>query len=95
MDDMNVWFITGAGRGMGTHFARAALEAGHAVVATGRRTTDVADAVPTSDRLLVAAFDVTSQDDADAAVAAGVERFGRIDVVANSAGGVVQGLLRG
>jgi NAD(P)-dependent dehydrogenase (short-subunit alcohol dehydrogenase family) len=43
----------------------------------------------------VAAFDVTSQDDADAAVAAGVERFGRIDVVANSAGGVVQGLLRG
>ena len=42
MDDMKVWFITGASRGMGTHFARAALEAGHAVVATGRRTTDVA-----------------------------------------------------
>ncbi len=91
MDDMKVWFITGASRGMGAHFARAALEAGHAVVATGRRTTDVADALPTSDRLLVAALDVTSQDDADAAVAAGVERFGRIDVVVNSAGASFKG----
>jgi NADP-dependent 3-hydroxy acid dehydrogenase YdfG len=31
-----VWFITGAGRGMGADFARAALAAGHALVATGR-----------------------------------------------------------
>jgi NAD(P)-dependent dehydrogenase (short-subunit alcohol dehydrogenase family) len=30
------WFITGAGRGMGGDFAKAALAAGHAVVATGR-----------------------------------------------------------
>jgi NAD(P)-dependent dehydrogenase (short-subunit alcohol dehydrogenase family) len=29
-----VWFITGAGRGMGVDIARAALAAGHAVVAT-------------------------------------------------------------
>ena len=35
MDKM-VWFITGASRGMGVEFARAALAARHAVVATGR-----------------------------------------------------------
>jgi NAD(P)-dependent dehydrogenase (short-subunit alcohol dehydrogenase family) len=31
-----VWFITGASRGMGVDFAKAALAAGHAVVASGR-----------------------------------------------------------
>jgi len=32
-----VFFITGASRGIGVHIARAALAAGHQVVATGRR----------------------------------------------------------
>ena len=36
MSNKKVWFITGAGRGMGVDFAKAALAAGHAVVATGR-----------------------------------------------------------
>ena len=31
-----VWLITGAGRGMGVEFARAALASGHSVVASGR-----------------------------------------------------------
>lgn len=91
MDDMKVWLITGASRGMGWEFVAAALDAGHAVVATGRRPAEVADAFGASDRLLVAALDVTSQSDADAAVAAGVERFGRIDVVVNSAGASFKG----
>ena len=38
MTDKKVWFITGAGRGMGVDIAKAALAAGHAVVATGRNT---------------------------------------------------------
>jgi NAD(P)-dependent dehydrogenase (short-subunit alcohol dehydrogenase family) len=45
MADKRVWFITGAGRGMGVDIAQAALVAGHAVVATGRNTEAVADAV--------------------------------------------------
>ena len=36
MSDKKVWFVTGAGRGMGVDIAKAALAAGHAVVATGR-----------------------------------------------------------
>ena len=39
-----VWFITGAGRGMGVDFAKAALSAGHRVVATGRNPEKVAGA---------------------------------------------------
>ncbi len=42
MTDKKVWLITGAGRGMGTDIARAALNAGHAVVATGRNPDRVA-----------------------------------------------------
>ena len=91
MDGAKVWLVTGAGRGMGAQFASAALAAGQAVVATGRRPAEVTDALGSSDRLLVAALDVTSQDDATAAVAVGVERFGRVDVVVNSAGASFKG----
>lgn len=91
MDERRVWLVTGAGRGMGTQFVAAALDAGHAVIATGRRPTQVADAVGSADRLLVAALDVTSAESASEAVAAGVERFGRIDVVVNSAGASFKG----
>jgi NAD(P)-dependent dehydrogenase (short-subunit alcohol dehydrogenase family) len=83
--DQQIWFITGAGRGMGVDFAKAALAAGHAVVASGRDTDAVAAAVGTSDALLVVKLDVTSRDDAKAAVHAALDRFGRIDVLVNNA----------
>ena len=38
MAQKNVWFVTGAGRGMGVDIVKAALAAGHAVIATGRNT---------------------------------------------------------
>src|SRR6476620_7983784 len=80
-----IWLVTGAARGMGVHFAKAALAAGHAVVATGRRPDTVAKALGASNDLLVAKLDVTSLADAEAAAAAAVERFGRIDVLVNNA----------
>jgi NAD(P)-dependent dehydrogenase (short-subunit alcohol dehydrogenase family) len=79
------WFITGAGRGMGVDFANAVLGAGRNVVATGRNPDRVAQALGDSDDLLVAKLDVTSTEDADAAVTAAVERFGGIDVLVNNA----------
>ncbi|WP_196810856.1 SDR family oxidoreductase [Arthrobacter sp. 35W] len=86
MTTKKVWFITGAGRGMGTDIAKAALAAGHAVVATGRNPAAVAEALGSHEDLLAVKLDVTNPDDAAAAVAAAVERFGRIDVLVNNAG---------
>jgi NAD(P)-dependent dehydrogenase (short-subunit alcohol dehydrogenase family) len=80
-----VWVITGAGRGMGVDFAKAALAAGHAVVATGRDTDRLAKVLGESADLLTVKLDVTRPDDAAAAVRAAVERFGRIDVLVNNA----------
>ena len=91
MTDKNVWVVTGAGRGMGVDIAKAALAAGHAVVATGRNTDVVAKALGAADDLLIVKLDVTRPEDAKAAVAAGVERFGRIDVLVNNAGNFYAG----
>ena len=83
--DKKVWFVTGAGRGLGVDIAKAALAAGNAVVATGRSPEQVAAAVGATDDLLVVKLDVTDPADAEAAVEAAVERFGRIDVLVNNA----------
>jgi NAD(P)-dependent dehydrogenase (short-subunit alcohol dehydrogenase family) len=85
MTDKKVWFVTGAGRGMGVEFSRVALAAGNAVVATGRNPGAVTDAIGAADDLLVLKLDVTSRQDAEAAVQAAAERFGRIDVLVNNA----------
>jgi NAD(P)-dependent dehydrogenase (short-subunit alcohol dehydrogenase family) len=86
MIEKNVWFVTGASRGMGVDIVKAALAAGHAVVATGRDTEAVARALGDAEDLLVVKLDVTRPEDAETAVAAAVERFGRIDVLVNNAG---------
>jgi NAD(P)-dependent dehydrogenase (short-subunit alcohol dehydrogenase family) len=91
MTDRKVWFVTGASRGMGVDIVKAALSAGHAVVATGRNTKAVAKAVGAAEELLVAKLDVTRSDDAKSAVAEAVERFGRIDILVNNAGNFYAG----
>src|SRR3984957_10513674 len=91
MSNQKVWFITGAGRGMGVHFAKAALSAGNTVVATGRNVDTVSKAIGESDDLLVVKLDVNNTDDAKKAVASAVERFGRIDVLVNNAGNFYAG----
>src|SRR5689334_265416 len=86
-----VWFITGAGRGMGVDIAKAALAGGHKVVATARSTHNVIKALGENENLLIVKLDVTNQGDADAAVKAAVEKFGHIDVLVNNAANFLAG----
>jgi NAD(P)-dependent dehydrogenase (short-subunit alcohol dehydrogenase family) len=89
--EKKVLLVTGAGRGMGVDIAQAALAAGYAVVATGRDPKKVAQAVGESGDLLTVALDVTDPASAQTAVAAAVDRFGRIDVLVNNAGNFYAG----
>jgi NAD(P)-dependent dehydrogenase (short-subunit alcohol dehydrogenase family) len=91
MTEKRIWFITGAGRGLGVDIAKAALAAGHAVVATGRDAGKVAAAIGDHADLLVVKLDVTHPEDARAAVEAAVGKFGRIDVLVNNAGNFYAG----
>jgi NAD(P)-dependent dehydrogenase (short-subunit alcohol dehydrogenase family) len=86
MSEKQVWLVTGAGRGLGVDIAKAALAAGHAVVATARNPESINKALGQHDDLLVVSLDVTDQAAAQAAVAAAVERFGHLDVLVNNAG---------
>ncbi|HWC82396.1 MAG TPA: oxidoreductase [Pseudonocardiaceae bacterium] len=84
---MSVWFITGASRGFGRELTASALAHGDQVVATARDPRAIADAFPDAgDSLLAQRLDVTDAAQAASAVAAGVARFGRIDVLVNNAG---------
>jgi NAD(P)-dependent dehydrogenase (short-subunit alcohol dehydrogenase family) len=91
MSEKKVWLVTGAGRGMGVDIAKAALAAGHAVVATGRNPQRVSAALGAHDDLLVVKLDVNDPVDAEAAVQVAVERFGRVDVLVNNAGNFYAG----
>jgi NAD(P)-dependent dehydrogenase (short-subunit alcohol dehydrogenase family) len=91
MTERKVWFITGAGRGLGVDIAKAALAAGHAVVATGRDAGKVLAAIGEHEDLQTLKLDVTRPDDAQEAVKAAIGKFGRIDVLVNNAGNFYAG----
>lgn len=82
-----IWFVTGAGSGLGREIARAALAEGDAVVLADRRTAgagELSAAYP--DRTLTWELDVTDSAQIDAAVDEAMRRYGRIDVLVNAAG---------
>ena len=82
-----VWFITGSSRGFGRALVQAALDAGDLVVATARRPEQLAEfGERYGDRVLPLALDVTDEAAVGDTISAGVERFGRLDVVVNNAG---------
>ena len=83
-----VWFITGAGSGIGAATAKAAMRAGDRVVATGRNLDKVRNALSdvASEKLAFVRLDVTDEAQVKAAVNEAVRIFGRIDVLGNFAG---------
>jgi NAD(P)-dependent dehydrogenase (short-subunit alcohol dehydrogenase family) len=82
-----VWFITGCSTGLGRALAEAALGSGYRVVASARDAAALRDLTQAhGDTVLAVELDVTRPDQAEAAVAAAVARFGAIDVLVNNAG---------
>jgi NAD(P)-dependent dehydrogenase (short-subunit alcohol dehydrogenase family) len=82
-----VFLLTGASRGLGRAIADAVLDAGHSLVAGARRPETLDGLVAAhGDRVLAVSLDVTDPDAARSAVDAGVQRFGRLDIVVNNAG---------
>ncbi|GGG54375.1 oxidoreductase [Paenibacillus radicis (ex Gao et al. 2016)] len=82
-----VWFITGSSRGFGRSLAEAVLAHGDQLVATARKPEQLADLVQTyGDQVRIIPLDVTNYEQAQAAIQAATEAFGRIDVVVNNAG---------
>ncbi|SIO64166.1 SDR family NAD(P)-dependent oxidoreductase [Paraburkholderia phenazinium] len=82
-----VWLVTGSARGLGRKIVEAALAAGERVVATARNPQHLADLVEQyGEQVRAVALDVTDAAAAQAAVAATLDAFGRLDVLVNNAG---------
>src|SRR5260370_2046533 len=81
------WLITGSSRGLGRALVEAAFDAGDQVVATARHPEQLAGFTERyGDRVSPVALDVTDPNAVAAAVTAGVETFGGLDVGVNNAG---------
>ncbi|MCF2527014.1 SDR family NAD(P)-dependent oxidoreductase [Yinghuangia soli] len=81
------WLITGATSGIGRELTLQALENGDAVAALARDTASLDELTGAhGERLLLVQTDVSDEQAVRGAVERTLERFGRIDVVANNAG---------
>ena len=87
METQQVWFVTGASKGLGLSLVKQLLRNGHKVAATSRSAEDLRKAVENvTDDFLPLAVDLTAEADVESAIRQTVDRFGRIDVVVNNAG---------
>ncbi|KAI1411869.1 short-chain dehydrogenase/reductase-like protein SDR [Hypoxylon sp. FL1857] len=92
LPDDAVWFITGSSSGIGLSLAQ--LIASHPtqrLIATARNSSKLHELLPRSERVHTVDLDVTSSELIDAAVNTALSKFGRIDVLVNNAGYVLQG----
>ncbi|MDT0677941.1 SDR family NAD(P)-dependent oxidoreductase [Autumnicola musiva] len=82
-----VWFITGVSKGMGLEITKTVLKNGGKVIATSRNTEMLLEKIGDyKDNLLPVKLDITKETAVENAIASGIEKFGRIDVVINNAG---------
>ncbi|MBB6731198.1 oxidoreductase [Cohnella zeiphila] len=82
-----VWLITGSSRGFGRSLAEAVLASGDQLVATARKTEQIADLADRyGSRVHIVQLDVNRYDQAEAAIKAAFDTFGRLDVLVNNAG---------
>jgi NAD(P)-dependent dehydrogenase (short-subunit alcohol dehydrogenase family) len=85
-----VVIVTGGSQGVGLGISRAFLHAGASVVSCARKPFDHCPAAETDDertRSMHVQADIRNDDDVDRVIATTLERFGRLDVLVNNAGG--------
>ena len=87
-DSPATWFVTGTSRGLGAELVRQLLRRGDNVAATTRSAERLSAALAGVDtgRVLPLEVDLTDAAAVEGAVAATLDRFGRLDVVVNNAG---------
>ncbi|UOX92747.1 SDR family oxidoreductase [Amycolatopsis sp. FBCC-B4732] len=94
METARVWFVTGAGRGLGRAFTEAALAAGDRVAGVARDVSPLAETASAHpDRLLAFPLDATDRAAVFAAVERAAAHFGRLDVVVNNADALYTGMV--
>lgn len=86
MENKQIWFITGASKGLGLSLVKNLLNAGHAVAATSRKLDELVNAAGANDNFLPLQADVKDEAAVAAAFKSTVEKFGRVDVIVNNAG---------
>ncbi|WDF77413.1 SDR family oxidoreductase [Mucilaginibacter sp. KACC 22773] len=94
MSNQNIWFVTGASKGLGLTLVKKLLSQGYKVAATSRNISDLENAVGvTSDAFLPLAVNIKSEESVQQAIEKTISTFGKIDVVVNNAGyGMLGGL---
>lgn len=86
------WLITGTSSGLGKWLATEALRQGNKVILTARTRADIEElAAQYPQTALAERLDVTDEGSIRSAVQAGLEKFGRIDVLVNNAGYALRG----
>ncbi|WP_055615165.1 oxidoreductase [Streptomyces phaeochromogenes] len=86
-ENAKVWLVTGASSGFGRAIADAAVDAGDTVIGTARRTEALDELVAAyPDRVEAISLDVTDGERIDVVAADVLARYGRVDVLVNSAG---------
>src|SRR4051794_3554620 len=87
MKNQQVWFVTGASKGLGLSLVKQLLQQGHQVAATSRSIEELSKAVDSTDaRFLPLAVDLKSEASVSQSIEQTIAQFGRIDVVVNNAG---------
>ncbi|AZN41403.1 oxidoreductase [Paenibacillus albus] len=86
-NESKVWLITGSSRGFGRSLAEAVLANGDRLIATARKTEQIADLKQRyGDRVQLVQLDVNRYEQAEAAIKVAFDTFGRLDVLVNNAG---------
>jgi NAD(P)-dependent dehydrogenase (short-subunit alcohol dehydrogenase family) len=93
--EKQVWYVTGASKGLGLALIKKLIAEGHSVAATSRSLEVLEDAMPgaPADQFLPLEVDLSDEASVEGSLLTTREVFGRIDIVVNNAGYGIGGAL--